>query len=674
MSLWSDIADLSSDIIESIGLAEKEQGELGETPVDAPVEPCPFADSNTLTLIPRKPQNILDTDKLLKTLLPDRYPTADLPLKEIEYNFYPDLNQTRTITAVLTETAWHAQCDIRPTPKAGVTVYFYLGPGNTADVTLYASPAITDSEGCASIQVTSNTLHTTKDAIEQANCIEIHASLTPACDPNDPKLTLTIHRNEDVDHALGANENPDQFVATLRPALEMQTWIVRQQSLWVTSNGAKAVQQLLNQVACRQNGGGHTFLRPDGQFGNGSQNESACFIQNFSTQQPANTAATTAYAQRQFGVQVEENEAGTQGVKTYIRSEYNQYSEGDVVDAHLLVGLEAWQPGRDANIMDADGLLDIYRAVVWEFIERMRDRAGEYVIGARPNQTPRIWYRHPSDTGGAHNWPATVVEGESYWYGGARSLDEFHADLANNRVNTIANEDEHWVHYLRQNNSRIGLHGGNIQNRVDVPLLSYTTHAHLNTDQAIVNIGNQANPRYQLRHIHGTHNGQYTGIDCSVFCQRLALEPRFRAEHCADLAGEKICVRIPEITHSANTGWVTSRLTTRRWPPYYRAIPSATWRRDVAYRGDVLNVPGSHIVTIETNNRQHLSNRQANQLWIWHANGVTTVSANAAAAGWNPTACVRRVVHSPMAQFSAAWQSWGHANANVQYGRIHLWE
>ncbi len=55
---------------------------------------------------------------------------------------------------------------------------------------------------------------------------------------------------------------------------------------------------------------------------------------------------------------------------------------GDIVDAHLLVGLEAWQRGPAANVMNADGLLDIYRAVVWEFLELKLRRGFELGLRA----------------------------------------------------------------------------------------------------------------------------------------------------------------------------------------------------------------------------------------------------------------------------------------------------
>ncbi len=662
-------------LAECMDRAATEQQSAPETPIASAASDCPYADARRLTLIPRRPSNVFDAGDYLKPLLPGRYPPADLPLKTIEYNAYPDLNRLRAITAVVTETPWAVQCDPRPAPRAGVTVYFRLGARTTADVTLSAMQAVSDGEGRASVALTVNSLSRTKDAIEQAGCIELFASLQPACAIADPSLTLTIHRNEDVDTPLGDTESPDDFAATLRPVVELQTWIVRQRQDWVTSNGVRALQQLLNQVACRRRGGGHGFLRPDGQFGEGSRAENARFIADFSGVPGAGATAAAVFSARQFAVQVEENAAGTQGVKTYVRAEYGAYADGDLVDGHLLIGATAWTPGSAARIRDADGLLDLYRAVVWEFIERLRERAEEYVAGARNGQTARTWYRHPSDNGGHHNWPATCAEGEAYWYGGARSLDLFHADLAANRAALVPGEAAHWVHYLRQTNSRIGLHGADADNRVAVPTVSYPAHAHLNTDSTIVNVGTAAAPRWQLRHIFGTHNGQYTGIDCSAFCQALALEARFRAEHCADLADTRICPLLPEITHNANSGWATSRLTTSTWSSgnHYRRMPNQTWRPEIVYRGDLFNVPGSHIVALATNSRSSLTGGAAGNLWIWHANGTTGVRA-AAAPHWNPSACIRRVVHSPLAQFASAWGSWGQTTAAVHYGRIYLWQ
>lgn len=639
--------------------ADADQLVFPTRPVGSTSEVCPLI--KQIVLIPRKPANIFDPEKYVKPLLPDRYPPKQAPLKKIELNFYPDMNQTRTVTAVVTDTSWTPQSERRTTPAAGIKVTFYRGPGTTADISLSASEATSDAEGCAAINVTVKTLETTKARIEATAGIEIIAVLPAEYGGGRATLTLTIHRNEDVDAALAPDECPDDFATTLAPVLNLQTWVVRQPKKYVTSNGARAVQQLLNQVACRYQGGGHEFLRPDGQFGSGSGSETGRFIRDFSREPVAGVQPIDTFTQRRFRVAVEEMPISpNQGVGTYVKAEYGSYTDGCLIDAYILVGPERWQRG--SNVTAADGLLDLYTAVVWEFIETMYLRGREYAdLGTN-------WYRHPNDNGPAANpWPASVTEGVAYWYGGARRLEDFVADLT---VNSADLPNQTWFQYLRQNNSRIGLHGDG--DTINVPTVTYQQYAHLNTDADIVNIAPpNAPPVYRLRHPYIDRvKRQYTGIDCSAFCQRAAMEARFRADHCADLAGEQICRLLPNITH--NNGLAVSRLATGTWPPHYRAMPAQRWRPEIAFRGDVLNVTGSHIVVLATNNRDQLTGGQAGNIWIVHANGITTV-AGTAAPHWPQNECVRRVVYSPLAEWATGWNSWGQATANVQYGRIYLW-
>jgi hypothetical protein len=137
-------------------------------------------------------------------------------------------------------------------------------------------------------------------------------------------------------------------------------------------------------------------------------------------------------------VTVEEDTANHQGVKIYVRSEYGDYKEGRIIDEHMLVGLEPWRPGADKAVMDADGLLDIYRAVVWEYIRRMEFHATEYVQGhrSRPGVVFREWLCHPRDAyrglwpNWRRHWPDRVSQGVAYTFGAARRLYEFQNDWA----------------------------------------------------------------------------------------------------------------------------------------------------------------------------------------------------------------------------------------------------
>ncbi len=669
-----------------VATAEKDQQTFGNRTVNAPVEPCPggVQSHEQVVLIPRKAANIFEEDKSVKKLLPDRYPPKGNFIKEIEYNFYPDLNTKRTITALVTEVSWAPEAERRPTPRAGIPVYFSLG--GTAHAKLSANQATSDSEGCASVEVTVKTLHSDKAMLEAASTIEVFASLEPSCQSGSPSVKLTIHRNENVDAKLVPAERPENFAVTLEPVLNLSTWIVRQKEKLVTSNGAKAVQQLLNQVACRKRNGGHQFLKPDGQFGPGSESEAKRFIQDFSGRAAAGTSAVAAFVGHQFGVSVEEDDKTGQGVKSYIRAEYGSYAEGIVIDAHLLVGKERWVPGAGSNVMAADGLLDIYTAVVWEFLETMRVRADEYC------DAPATWYRHPNDDAigleieldgtKTKEWPDTVSQGVAYWYGGARSLEDFLRDLGGNFARPPA-PPESWYQYLNNNNCRIGLHGG--VNRVDIPTNLYDQFTHLNEDPDITNTAPPNKPpHYVLNHPRIDRVlKQYTGIDCSGFCQRVSIEAKFRPEHCSDLANERICRALPIITHE--DGLAQHKLCTRidepdnpivGWPSYYKLMEERPWRKQVVFRGDLLNVPGSHIVVLETADRSVLTKAAPSlgDLWIYQAHGLTTVNAQVYLQNiWRPTECIRRVVYSPFAEWGIM-NSWTSNSAALHFGRIPLWD
>ena len=624
----------------SVATAEEDQQSFGERPVSEPAEPCPIVELGKVVLIPRKAANIFADDKSIKTLLPDRYPTQGAFLKQIEYHFYPDLNQTRTITAVVTEEVWEPERQYRPTPRQGVTVYFALGGGTTADVTLSANEATTDAEGCASINVTVNTLNDTKESIEAAAMIEVVASLEPSCRPMCPTLTLTIHRNEDVDQPLPETENPGDFTTALRPVIDLETWIVRQRQHYVTSHGALAVQQLLNQVSIRKRTGGHSFLKPDGQFGSSGAREAGRFIHDFRGAVPAGDTALQAYEACQFGVSVEDDARAGKGVKTYVRAEYGSYAEGDVIDGHLLVGLESWSRGSGSNVMDADGLLDIYAAVVWEFLQTLKENGDNYAtLSIR-------WMRHQSDNGCSQTphphpgtahpqpWPDAVNIGVSYTFGGAASTTQFQQHLNANSVSPTAITT--WNDY--DNGSKVGMHKSEYN----------------------------AQP---------TQRKHFTGIDCSAFIQRCAMQASFRPAHCADLAGERICRRVPSIGNrtATNFPW-PHRLGTGTWPQYYRRIPNRSWKKRVVYWMDVLNITGSHIVLLDANNRNTILNpgNPVTDIQILEAGARLTVPNGCPAQ----TECTRRVRNVSLRYFGSFYNSFiNNTNQNTrQYGRIHIWE
>ena len=653
------------------------------TPLGDTCEHCPLNDRKRLVLIPRKTSNIWDGEHFVKPLLPYRYPSPSpfRVIKDIELNFYPDLNLKRTVTAVVTTDLWCADFDQRPAPRCGVTVYFVLGPKTTAPVTLSAGQSTTDGEGCASVEVTVTKLDSTKVAIEASNKVEIIASLVPQSPPapGNDSIILTIHRNEDIDQPLGIDERPQDFATTLRPVINLTTWIVQQKKQWVSSNGAVAVQQLLNQVSCRRHGT-HNFLKPDGLFGDQAAAEAGRFLTDFST--AAGSDPIASYAACQFGVSVEEDAPAGRGVKSYVRAEYGSYAEGSVVDGHMLVGVAEWVRGTTSRVMDADGLLDIYTAAVWEFIEASRARAMEYI------NVVTNWFRHPQDNG--PGWPALVSQGVAYGYGCARSVEQFQADLS---VNFAApGPAARWAQYRNDNFCRIGIHmdpsqpptpphpdteglivGGTRYGRnniVAVTLADRNTWPHLQAGD-VHDLAAGVAVDWRVCHLQNTHTQQYTGIDCSGFCQRIATEAMFRADHCADLVGKRICPRLPEITYV--NGWAR-KLATGTWSKHWRAFPVRAWRHHVIFRGDLIR-RGGHIVIMDTNDRHLLrTSRNANDIQILHACGNTFVTAGAAAGGFTQTECPRRTIRSPLAQWSRGWRTWPSSAARqTSYARILLW-
>ena len=620
------------------------QEQFPATDSAAPVQSCPD-EGCRLHLVPRKAANIFDAEKRVKRLLPERYPNRERRIKDIESNFYPDLAVERTVTAILTNDGWDLSRDPRPAPVPNVPVYFQLGT-NTAGATLSATQATTDAEGRASIQVRlqAATLRTDPQDLRQNNVIEIRASREPNGAGELARLFLRVHRNEDFETAVGPGETPDEFSTTLRPVIEGRTWLVRQTARPLVSDGVRAVQQLLNQVSCRKLGAAHHFLAVNGRYEAAMVTEARQFLADFGA--AASGGAEASYRAARFHVRVEEE------VQRYVLDEYGvTWQPGILVDWHMLVGTEEWQRGPQAQVMQADGLLDIYRAVVWVFIEQMVERGTTFAdLAIR-------WMRHPNDSGpnsppNDRAWPADVSRGVAYAYGGGASRDEFTAALnANNPPPaTIRNWSDYQGGPARPpgTGNRIGIHKGEYD----------------------------PNPG-ELRH--------YIGIDCSAFVQRSTMECVFRADHCSDLVDVRVSQEVPTIGARDGGGTWPRRLATGSWPTHFRAIDRA-FRHQVVFRGDALNVSGSHIVMLTMNSRTTiLDNRnldnsvdqilQASGTTEWNRGTRRAPQISIDAGHVRKTECTRRVIASPLAYWTTFHNDWTGTtnNANCVYGRIYLW-
>ncbi len=607
-----------------------------------PTASCPLAaakaGAKTVVLIPRKPANLwvgttsgAGSDYHVCRLLPDRYAPKECgPIKDIERNFYPDLKKQRTITAVVTETGWNPQEEARTVPKVGTTVYFRLGPGTTAGASLSSATGTTDADGCATVTITVDKLQTTKAEIEAAAKIELIANIDSDGDEKSDTLVLTIHRNEDVDVALGDAESPDDFAASLAPVRELKTWLVKQAAQNVTSNGVKAVQQLINQVLCRKRGD-YPFQKPDGQYGTGLGTAVQKFIDSFGAK-PV-TPALTDYERCRFGVKVEEESSG-QGIEKYVKAEYGAYSKGMLVDGHLLEGLQPWAAGGAiAGVSGADGLLDLHRAVVWPFLTHWRERCEEYVTSSLR------YMRHPDDDGpdpDGDDWPDDVSHGIAYGYSCAASLSEFQGNL--NAHDPGPATITKWNQYKK--GSKIGIH----KSEYDV-----------NTALC----------------------AEYIGIDCSAFIQRIALATAFTEADCSDLAGTRITRALPEIgTRNATNGAWSGRLATGSWnsDSYRRNLTAAAWRKQVVFAGDFINVPGSHIVYLDLTSRALATGGTPLTIWVYQACGDTGVpSVVTQAAVWSPTECTRRTIHSPLRMWKGGATGYDGNNASATVSRIMIW-
>lgn len=602
--------------------------------VGAPLMLCQLM-RRTVALIPRRPANLWvgavsgpGADYHVRRLLPDRYaPAHHGPIKDIEYSYYPDLARKRTVTAVVTETGWDPQHEERTQPRAGVTAYFRLGPRTTADVSLSVTQTTTDADGCASIEITVNTLPADKPALAAAGTIEVLVNVDADGALEGDSLILVIHRNEDVDAVLGDAEAPTDFATSLAPVCDLKTWLVRQSAQVVVSNGVKAVQQLINQVLCRKRGD-HSFLRPDGRYEAGLSTAIATFVGKFGAAPTG--PAIDDYERCRFGAKIEE-ESPQVGVEHYIRGEYGAYVRGQVIDGHVLEGLGPWTAGGTiTGVGGADGLLDLYRAVVWPFITGYLGRAEAYV------ECAVRYMRHPNDDigpSGGGQWPAEVTSGVAYGYSLAASLGEYEANLNAHDPGPAAITA--WSQY--HNGSKIGIHKAEYD---------------ANTGQSV----------------------HYIGIDCSAFIQRVTVETVFAAGHCTDLAGERIARAIPTVAARTN-GWWPGKLGTSTWhnDNYRRNLTATVWRKEVVFGSDFLNVPANHIVFLDLTSRSNAMNGTSLEIWIYHASGTLAVPAAIPNTVWNPIECTRRTIRSPLRFFATGANGYHGTSNNVTMSRIMFW-
>ncbi len=338
-------------------------------------EDCPYSGKYTLVLLPRKYTNIFNSEKKVKDIITS-YPSSipKSPIKKLEGNFYPDLNCSRTVTAILTDIAWCPHYDECPEMKKdkNVIIRFSISCESPDDFSL--SPQEMSMEnGWAETTIKVLKLYDKKEYITtQHILIKAYVNSDPNC---CNELELTIHRNEDVE---------DDLVAVLKK----ETILVQQNNNHVESAGVIKLQELLNQVVSRhKDSEKFSFLPVDGKYDSHEAQNVAEFINHF--------AGGPCYPEGKFDVKVDNS------LVEYVKAEYDKKDDniksGILVDSCLLMGPQKYDPNYfeitpTKQYDKADGLYDIYLSIVKTFFTEMEERAKDYT-----ERFKTFWLHRPSD-------------------------------------------------------------------------------------------------------------------------------------------------------------------------------------------------------------------------------------------------------------------------------------
>jgi hypothetical protein len=311
-----------------------------------------------MQLFPRKKEHIFySSSKIVNLLLPSTYPMDVYNnisnLKEIEYNFYPDLGQKRTITAYVSMREGGTNY-----PVEGEEVFWRLADNTSPLTELNTNSSLSNSDGFAELEIK----HPNKTPPKDKNVIKVQASFDPSF-LEYWEIEFLICRNDDVKFDL------------IR-VLEAKSLLVYQvHPEYQKSEGVKRLQELLNQVVSRHKKAiNFKWLTIDGEYGESGKTNIKEFLANF--------GKNFDYEKGRFNVKVDDL------LIEYIRAEYGVYEDGNVVDKHLLIGEKQWVVGE--SIKNIDGLLDIYEGVVKTFFSKMEVNAELYISNFN---VP--WLHHP---------------------------------------------------------------------------------------------------------------------------------------------------------------------------------------------------------------------------------------------------------------------------------------
>ena len=279
--------------------------------------------------------------------------------KSLETRFYIDLAPKssliakRRITAIVTENG---------KPASGKQVKWERVDGSSN--LKFEKDTTSADKGLAEVTIT----HKVEQVAPEDRALTIRATVIGIPTPVQATISLTITRNDDV-------SSLDEVIANPAREGEADAILVYQPS---ASSGVKSsavgtpdddqflgLQHILNQVVSRHKGiSSFKFLFQDGIYGDGTKNAVKQFITGFAGIKPTDWP----YNLKDIGVY--------KSLKDYVNKEYApfKYEDGLIVDRRLLIGKK-----KDDTPANIDGLLELKTGVVDKLIPGMRTKAEEYL-------------------------------------------------------------------------------------------------------------------------------------------------------------------------------------------------------------------------------------------------------------------------------------------------------
>jgi|GEM_PF-6003419 len=293
-------------------------------------------------------------------------------LKAIETRFYIDLAKPggslvakRRITAAVTENG---------KPASGKSVKWELVSGSS-DLS-FENATTPVHGGLAEVTIKHPVKNVPKD--QRALLIKATVLATGTPDPVFATVQLTITRNDDV-------SSLDEVMANPLREGEADAILVYQPS---ASAGVQSdavgtpdddeflgLQHILNQVVSRHKGiSSFSFLYQDGIYGEGTKKAVRQYLSNFKNIAPSDWP----YTLTDIGIY--------DSLKEYVNKEYAPftYEDGVIVDRRLLIGKR-----KDDTSGNIDGLYELKTGVVDKLIAGMKTKAEQYL------NSDKFWLHRP---------------------------------------------------------------------------------------------------------------------------------------------------------------------------------------------------------------------------------------------------------------------------------------